>query len=700
VTLPEPRPLYAYLGAVIAAGFGFLALLVATGHTALATGGGLVFWLFTAFVVLGEVFPLQVPRRDGEITTSTTFAFALLLAFGTPALALALAALVDFIRRRSLWRAAFNVAQFALSYGAAGNVLLLLAGVPRDGPLPHFTAGDLPAIGVAALVFFLLNNALAGTASALAQRENVLHHLREDLGFQAATAVVLLGLAPVVVVAASFSPAFAPLLLLPLGAVYIGGRQLALNDHHALHDALTGLPNRVFFRERAEQAMRQARRRHASVAVLLIDLDHFKEINDTLGHHYGDLLLQAVGPRLKGVLREDDMVARLGGDEFAALLPRVSGPSEAAEVAARLSSAIDSPFPLRGMQVHVSPSIGIACSPDHGSDVDVLLQRADVAMYLAKDDGKAYEVYSEARDKWNPDRLSIAGELRRAIEGELLTVYYQPQVDLHTAQVPSVEALARWEHPSRGLVEPNDFVPLAEHLGLIKPMTLTVVNAALRQCRSWHQQGLDLGVAVNVSVRSLLDRSLPDDIGQLLSKWSVDPYSLKLEITEGTVISDPSVLAVLEELHAMGIEISIDDFGTGYSSFAYLKRLPVTEVKIDKSFVLGMDQSAEDAMIVRSTIDLGHNLGLRVVAEGVEHERVWNELVTLGCDVVQGYYASRPMPAAELTAWLHAPRVAGRPLHVVVPPRPAPEEGAPMPPPILPLRPSAATAGEAAGDLL
>jgi diguanylate cyclase (GGDEF)-like protein len=652
---------------VTALGFTLLAALIVTGNTALAHGGGRDFWLFTLFLVASEFFPIQIPRRDGEITTSTTFGFALLIAFGTPAIGVMTCALIDVYRRREPLKAAFNVAQFTLAYAAAGGTLALLSNAPHTSPLPAFLPGDMPALVAAGAIFFLVNNTLVGTASALAERADVLHDLREDLGFQAATAAVLLGLAPIVVLSAAVSWAFVPLLCLPLGVIYLGGRQISANDYRALHDGLTGLPNRSLFKEHAERAIRSAQRTESVVAFLLMDLDRFKEINDTLGHHQGDRLLQEVGPRLAAVLREGDLLARLGGDEFAVLLPRLTSASQAADVAERLTAAFDPPFEIGGMTVQVSPSVGVACWPHHGADIETLVRHADVAMYLAKDAGAGYDVYSEDRDRWSPERLSLSSELRLALEREELAVYYQPQIDLRTFEVSGVEALVRWEHPTRGMQSPSEFVPVAEQSGLIKPLTLQVLNASLRQCHEWQRSGLDLTLAVNLSLRVLLDRSLPNDVANLLAKWGVDASRLQFEITEGAVISDPCALAVLEELDAMGTQISIDDFGTGYSSLAYLKRLPVHAIKVDKSFVLGMGHDADDATIVRSTIDLAHNLGLEIVAEGVEDEESLSKLVALGCDCVQGYYISQPLPGAELTPWLESPRIAGRPLPSLAP---------------------------------
>ena len=439
--------------------------------------------------------------------------------------------------------------------------------------------------------------------------------------------------------------------------------QAELNEHQALHDALTGLANRTLFRDRIDHAVKTARRAEARVAVLLMDLDRFKEINDSLGHAAGDELLVELGARLEGALRASDTVARLGGDEFGVLLPDPTVPDDVLRVVARMQSAIEEPVTVQGLPLSLEGSIGIALFPDDGDDVETLLQRADVAMYQAKGENAGYAFYDEAScATHDPGRLTLVGELRRALEQRELALYYQPKAVLADGDVHSVEALLRWHHPERGLVPPDDFIPLAQQTGLVKPLTLYVIDEALRQCRAWLDDGLRLSIAVNLSTRNLLDIQFPTEVQGLLDRWQVDPGLLELEITESTMLADPvRTKQILERLSEMGIRLSIDDFGTGYSSLAYLKGLPVDEIKIDRSFVMGMDASEDDATIVRSTIDLGRNLGLEVVAEGVETEAVWNHLNSLGCTVAQGYYLSRPVPPDDLRAWLEARRSASAP---------------------------------------
>jgi diguanylate cyclase (GGDEF)-like protein len=430
-------------------------------------------------------------------------------------------------------------------------------------------------------------------------------------------------------------------------------RQAEVNEHQALHDALTDLPNRTLFHDRVHQALASARREHIAAAVMIMDLDRFKEVNDTLGHASGDELLKQVGLRLRDSLRESDTVARLGGDEFGVLLPKVVDAEAAVAVARKLRTTLEEPFTLHGLALRMEASIGIALFPDHGSDVQSLLQRADVAMYVAKEHPAGCEVYTRERDEYSPDRLTLLTELRRGIDRGQLLLHFQPKADLRTGDIQGVEALVRWQHPERGMIPPDEFIPPAQKTGVITPLTMFVLDEALRQCRTWALQGMELCVAVNLSTRNLLDVHLPDTVGELLARWEVPARLLELEITESTILADPvRAMEILSRLDEMGIRLAIDDFGTGYSSLAYLKRLPVDELKIDKSFILGMEENENDAVIVRSTIDLGRNLGLRVVAEGVETAKAWNRLVSLGCDIAQGYYLSRPVPADQLTEWL------------------------------------------------
>ena len=429
-------------------------------------------------------------------------------------------------------------------------------------------------------------------------------------------------------------------------------QQAELNRHQALHDALTELPNRVLFQDRVRQAIRAAQRAGARIAVLVMDLDRFKEINDTLGHASGDRLLVEAARRLQTTLRGADSIARLGGDEFGVLLHDASAAGVAA-AAARISAAFEAPLALEGLPLQIEASIGAATYPEHAHDVEGLIQRADVAMYVAKRDNTGWALYDRGQDRNQPERLSLISELRRAIDERELVLHYQPKLELRSGRVRSVEALVRWQHPTRGLVAPGEFIDVAQETSLIKPFTLYIVDEALRQCREWSAEGHALAVAVNVSTRNLIDLDFPDQVAALLAKWDVEPGMLEIEITESAIVADMfRMRGVLERLGAMGLRLSVDDFGTGYTSLGYLRRLPINELKIDRSFVSQMTVSEEDAVIVRSTIDLGRNLGLGVVAEGVEDPEVLERLRQLGCDVAQGYLMSRPIPAHELSVWL------------------------------------------------
>ena len=418
-------------------------------------------------------------------------------------------------------------------------------------------------------------------------------------------------------------------------------------------DGLTRLANRRHFLRRLERATHHADPKERSAALLVIDLDHFKELNDTLGHHVGDLLLAQLGPRLHEAIREVDTLARLGGDEFAVILTELPDRDAASRVAQRIQAALDEPFILEGLAVHVGASIGIALFPDHGHDATDLLQRADVAMYQAKQERTGWELYDAERDLHSRDRLALAGELRDALLDGQLVLHYQPKADLQTGRVIGVEALVRWQHPQRGLLDPDAFVAMAEQAGLMRRLTAYVLDAALAQAACWREQGRQLTVAVNVSATDLVDARFPDEVEALLARHRVPAEDLQLEVTENTIMSDPKrALDSLALLSETGVSISLDDYGTGYSSLAYIKRLPIRELKIDRSFVFNMDTDPQDATIVRSTIELANNLNLRVVAEGVETETNWTTLGEMGAALAQGYLLTKPLPASELDTWI------------------------------------------------
>src|SRR4051794_25699153 len=656
-------PLQAYIAAVILAGtlcgVGVF-VLDGTSLTRLASPEIL---FFAACALIGELVPLKVVTRgvEGEVTTSTTFAFAAMLVAGP---ACAFVALVgasfaaDAMRGKAPTKLLFNTSQYAITVTAAAVALHFLTGVPRVGGEFHFSPDDLPGILAAASVFFVVNSVLVATVIALVQQLRVGRYLVQDWFFQVSTGGLMLGLAPMVALAADFALPSVALLFLPLLAVHRGGRQAIAKEHQAVHDALTGLPNRSLFSHRIDQVL-TGRRGDWTAAVMLIDLDHFKEINDTLGHHAGDRLLQEVAQRLRASLDEQDTVARLGGDEFGVLLPDLPDDESASAVAQHLLVQMRDPFLIDGLTLEVDASIGIACAPEHGSDVEQLNQRADIAMYAAKEGGRGHVMFEPQLDRYSPRRLSLAGSLRSAIADGEIVLFFQPKAELTTGKIVGVEALARWQHPRLGLIGPSEFVPIAEQTGLIGPLTSHVLEQALRQVREWFEQGEELSVAVNLSARSFLDAQLAVEIPRLLEATGVDARLLELEITESMLMLDPArAKATLERLSAIGLSLSVDDFGTGYSSLANLKRLPVDGIKIDKSFVIDMPHDASDAAIVRSTIDLAHNLGLRVVAEGVESHEAWRRLEDLGCDLAQGFHVSRPVPAEAMTRLLVERRAA------------------------------------------
>ena len=419
----------------------------------------------------------------------------------------------------------------------------------------------------------------------------------------------------------------------------------------AYEDRLTGLPNRVLFNDRLQQAVHVARRNGSPLTVMIMDLDRFKHINDTLGHAVGDDVLREVGTRLRAALRESDTVARLGGDEFAALL--TTGSEERiVDVVRKALRCMEQPIECNGQSLDVGVSIGIARHPEHGDTPGTLIRHADIAMYLAKAANSEFAFYDPDRDGSRQEQLSLLGELRRALERNELVVFYQPKIDLASGRTKGVEALVRWMHPSRGIVPPVEFMPFAERTGFVRTVTRWVLETTLRRCGQWLAEGIRLQVSVNISVRDLQNPDLPDIVSGLLTSSRVPAELVCLEITESSFMENPQrAVHTLGRLHALGVELSIDDFGTGFSSLAYLRKLRVHEMKIDRTFIAAMEE-ANDLAIVRSTIDLAHNLGLRVVAEGIEDERSLARLRAMGCDEAQGYFMSRPLAEEDLRQWL------------------------------------------------
>ena len=649
----------AYLGAVSLVGWTALVVMAAS-----VEGAGIVgllthpaFWLVMGLVLFGEIRPLLAPGGDSVgIALSTSFSFAVLLHMGVPAAVVlqALATLIaGVVRRKAWWRTVFNVGQYTVSFVLAGEVLARLGYAPGLERMTSPQGGDLPAIAVAALVFYAVNNGLVWVAVAFFEEQPLWQVVREDWLYQLVVSAALLALSPLVAVVMAERWPLLPLFVLPLFAIYRNAAVSREREHQSLHDALTGLANRKLLLRLTETALADARRTGKSVALLLFDLDRFKEVNDTLGHHVGDRILRVVADRLRHSLRPGDSVARLGGDEFAVLLPGLTRPEVVREVAARISSAVEEPLFLDGMLFEVEASCGIAQYPRDGQGFDLLMQRADVAMYVAKERRTGVEEYCAERDHHSLDRLGMLGALRRGIEAGELELHYQPKVSVGDGAVVGVEALVRWRHPSLGLVPPDDFVPLAEQSGLIQRLTDWVVDAAVAQVARWWADGLAVPVAVNVSMRDLQGPELVGVVGAALDRYGVPPAALQLEITERVLAADLARMTqTLEGLDALGVRLSLDDFGTGYSSLLLLKGLPVSELKVDRSFVARLVEGGEDASIVRSIVDLAHALGLDAVAEGVETAETLDRLRDLGCDGMQGWLVSRPMPAVTATAWL------------------------------------------------
>ena len=423
-------------------------------------------------------------------------------------------------------------------------------------------------------------------------------------------------------------------------------------EYMATHDELTSLPNRTLLYSEMEACLRGPKQQ--KMALLLFDLDKFKDINDTLGHLAGDVVLRELGPRLKKELGDrPGIIARLGGDEFAVFLPNIRNAQQAVVMGQKFLSAICEPFELEGFHSEISASVGIAIAPDQARDVSTLMRYADVAMYHSKTSFKGVSIYDPEFDPHSQARLELSGALGRAIREGELRLYYQPKVCLKTNRVYGYESLVRWLHPELGFVSPTEFVPIAEASNMIYPLTVWVVRETVMQCAAWHAKGLNLVLAMNLSARNLLDDRIVSNIEAALEEFQVDGSLIEIEITESMIMSDPArAQEALNKLGSLGIKLSVDDYGTGYSSLAYLKRLPVQELKIDMSFVKNMLDSEQDAIIVNSTIQLAHNLGLKVVAEGVENAEVYNKLKFLGCDLAQGFYISKPMPSQDAEAWL------------------------------------------------
>jgi diguanylate cyclase (GGDEF)-like protein len=641
-----------------------------------------MFWLLAALVVFGEVWKVITPGRSEAESpaVSVTFSFAALLFWGFPVAALLRVGgtlLVGAIQRSGPHRIAFNAAQMTLGLAAAALVLDATSFTPvghRERSLPGGSVfvpmpdGSLWKVALAGAAYFVVIFLLVSTAVALHSRAPAGRVIRANLRYQSFVNLVLLATAPLVAVVMSARSAWLLLLFaFPLAAIYVNAAMSVRREHQAHHDELTGLCNRKLLVLRTTEALEQAAAAGTRVGFLLLDLDRFKEVNDTLGHPVGDRLLRIVANRLTHSVRPGDLVARLGGDEFAVLLPSIPDVNAACEVAARLRGTLAEPIRTEGMSFDIEASVGIALYPDDASGFELLMQHADVAMYLAKERRTGVERYLAARDRNSPARLALLGDLRRGLDGGELELHYQPKVMLAGLQPAGMEALVRWQHPVRGLMPPEEFVPLVEQSYLMRDLTSQVVDMALAQAARWWRGGLPVQVSINVAARDLLDTGLADAIGSGLARHGLPPEALLLEVNERVLTSEPAhVIIAGEALAALGVGLSLDDFGTGYSSLVRLRRLQVAEVKIDSSFVGRILASADDEVIVRSIVDMVRALGIRSVAEGVESAEVARVLRVMGCDAAQGWHFSRPLNAASATAWLSdhyaaAPAAGGQP---------------------------------------
>ncbi|MFF9014623.1 putative bifunctional diguanylate cyclase/phosphodiesterase [Streptomyces sp. NPDC014870] len=650
-------------GAVV----GLAAVVLATGiYRAVSTGhglfpGGAEGWSLAVLtgLIVGHLVALGRDRWWGGTGSGAALTLAVLLLYGwVPAglVSMAVVVLVGAARRHRWRQGLLHGSVDVLGVGAAALVLAAFGDVPTvEDPWqpPDWGVSDIPEVALAAGTYLVVTRLLLWYVLS-PQGGGLPTVARTALLRQGLVAVALLGIAPLICVVAVSQPLLLPLFAVPLIALDSTLWIARARAEEQLKDPLTGLPNRQWLLERAWAALEQAEGEGVRSALVLIDLDRFRSVNDTLGHLAGDRLLLQIAERLKLALPRGAEAARLGGDEFAVLLPAADSTTSAQRVARHLVAELSSPLDLDGLTLVLEASAGVAVFPDHALDAEGLLRRADVAMYQAKRDRTGVEVYESKRDSNTPDRLGLLGDLRRALDAGEVELHYQPKVRFD-GQVAGLEALVRWVHPERGKVPPDEFIAIAESSGLMPHLTEYVLETALAQVARWRAQGLNVPVAVNVSPRDVHTPGFAGAVAARLARHGVPAGALQLEITEHVLLEDPQRAAdTMAGLTGHGVKMSLDDFGTGYSSLVHLRRLPVSELKIDRSFVARLAVDAEDAEIVRCTLDLAHSLGLLVVAEGVEDDETWERLRDLGCDAVQGWLVAAAMPPAETTAWLRA----------------------------------------------
>ncbi|MGW1836247.1 putative bifunctional diguanylate cyclase/phosphodiesterase [Streptomyces sp. NPDC002067] len=610
-------------------------------------------------IIVGHLVALGRDRWWGGTGSGAALALAVVLLYGwMPAVLVSLAVVVLVgAARRHRWRqAVLHGAVDLLGVGAAalgGAALGNTATVRHPWQPEAWDLAVLPQVVAAAACYLLVTRGLLW-CTLLPRGGGLPTVTRTALTRQLLVGVALFGIAPLIAVTADHAPLLLPLYAVPLIALDSTLWIARARAEEQLRDPLTGLPNRQWLLERAWSALDEAERIEARCALVLIDLDRFRSVNDTLGHLAGDRLLLQIADRLRDALPRGAEAARLGGDEFAVLLPTADSLTSAQRVARNLVATLGSPLDLDGLTLVLEASAGVAVFPDHALDAEGLLRRADVAMYQAKRDRSGVEVYEARRDGNTPDRLGLLGDLRRALDAGDVELHYQPKVGFD-GHVAGLEALVRWVHPDRGRVPPDEFIAIAETSGLMPRLTEYVLETALAQVARWRAMGLEVPVAVNVSPRDVHSPGFAGAVAARLARHRVPPGALQLEITEHVLLEDPQRAAdTLAGLTGHGVKMSLDDFGTGYSSLVHLRRLPVSELKIDRSFVARLAVDNEDAEIVRCTLDLAHSLGLLVVAEGVEDDETWERLRDLGCDAVQGWLVAAAMPPDETTAWLRA----------------------------------------------
>jgi diguanylate cyclase (GGDEF)-like protein len=615
-----------------------------------------IYFAFAALLFATEFRPMPSLTDDTELTASWAFAFTLL--FVAPVAGAAGAVVItstvnDLINRKRPDRTLFNAAQFALSLAAGGAVGSLITDVRAVAAGAPVTASWLVAVLVACAVGFAVNSVFVSVAVALHASLPVVEMVRRSLGINLGMDGLLLALAPIFVVVGLQSLLLVPLLLATVWIIFKSAALALRNKHEATHDQLTGIPNRRMFEDHLALVVEAAKGSRQQFALVQIDLDGFKGINDRLGHHYGDQVLKAVAARLASSERLNDQCARLGGDEFALLFLDIRSASDASAIADRALGRIAEPLDIDGVPLRVGASLGVAVFPDHGDDPQRLMHHADMAMYEAKRQGGGVQIYQPGADDDGPGRIELLSDLAVATDEDQFVLDYQPKFEIDSGRLTMVEALVRWHHPQYGLVPPGWFMPQAEQTDLINQLTDHIIEMAARQLRTWLDAGIDVPVAVNVSARNLHDLRFPSRVKGILDCYRIEGRSLEVEITENSVMEDPSRSAqVLADLRGFGITVAIDDFGTGYSSLSTLRDLTLDRIKIDRSFVTSLATDQGDQTIARSVIELAHNLGLTTVAEGVESIEVLDILRNLGCDEVQGFLLARPQRAEALEPML------------------------------------------------